>query len=68
MDWLVLYIKLLLGVGCWFCNKKRMSELKQLYKEYPELWNELKKIEKDSFNKFKRDYTLEDLERKFKNG
>ena len=39
--------------GCWFCPKQRLSQLKYLYKTYPELWNQLKEMEKDSFNTFR---------------
>lgn len=51
--------------GCWFCPKQRMSQLKHLYKNYPELWNLLKEMEKDSRNTFKIGYTIKDLEEKF---
>ena len=51
--------------GCWFCPKQRLSQLKHLYKTYPDLWDELKRIEKDSHNTFKIGYTIEQLENKF---
>lgn len=51
--------------GCWFCIKQRLSQLKYLYENYPTLWNELKTMQKDSFNSFKVNYTIEDLEKKF---
>lgn len=60
-------MKHLLEVGCWFCPKQRMSQLKYIYETYPNLWNELKVIEKDSPNTFKIKYTIEDLEKKFAN-
>lgn len=53
--------------GCWFCPKQRLSQLKYLYKTYPELWNKLKEMEKDSFNTFRPNWTLEKLEERFKN-
>ena len=52
--------------GCWFCVKQRLSQLRNLYKNYPELWNKLKELEKDSFNTFRPKQTLEELEEKFK--
>ena len=52
--------------GCWFCPKQRLSQLKWLYKEHNDLWNILKDMEKDSFNTFKPNKTLTDLESKFK--
>jgi 3'-phosphoadenosine 5'-phosphosulfate sulfotransferase (PAPS reductase)/FAD synthetase len=53
--------------GCWFCPKQRLSQLKWLYKEHNDLWNILKDMEKDSFNTFRPNATLKDLEDKFKN-
>lgn len=52
--------------GCWFCVKQRLTQLEWLYKEHNELWRELRKMEKDSFNTFKPNYTLEQLENRFK--
>ena len=52
--------------GCWFCPKQRLSQLKWLYKEHNDLWNILKDMEKDSFNTFRPNYTLEQLEERFK--
>ena len=53
--------------GCWFCPKQRLSQLKWLYEEHNDLWNTLKDMEKDSFNTFKPNTTLKDLEERFKN-
>ena len=53
--------------GCWFCPKQRISQLKWLYQEHKDLWNILRDMEKDSFNTFKPNTTLKDLEERFKN-
>lgn len=53
--------------GCWFCPKQKLSQLKWLYKEHNNLWNILKDMEKDSFNTFKPNVTLKDLEERFEN-
>ena len=53
--------------GCWFCPKQRLSQLKWLYQEHNDLWNILKEMEKDSFNTFRPNTTLKDLEERFKN-
>lgn len=53
--------------GCWFCPKQRLSQLKWLYHEHNDLWNILRDMEKDSFNTFKPNTTLKDLEERFKN-
>ncbi len=53
--------------GCWFCPKQRISQLKSLYKEHKELWDLLIDMEKDSYNTFKPNMTLAQLEERFKN-
>lgn len=55
-------------LSCWCCPLKNQKELKILYKHYPKLWNELKEMDKKSYNNFKNNYTVEQLEQKFKNG
>jgi len=35
-------------------------------KEYPELWANMKQLDKKSFRKFRYDYSLEELETKYK--
>ena len=42
-----------------------MKELKNLWEYYPDLWNELKEMDKKSFNQFKSNYSVQDLENKF---
>lgn len=51
--------------GCWLCPKQPLSSLEILYRDYPLLWSRLKKLEKDSPNGFRADYTLDELEAKF---
>ena len=53
--------------GCWFCPKQRLSQLKWLYHNHNDLWNALKGMEKDSFNTFRQNTTIKDLEERFKN-
>lgn len=52
--------------GCWFCVKQSQKQLKYLYDNYKDLWNKLIEMEKDSFNTFKPNQTLKQLEEKFK--
>lgn len=52
-------------VSCWCCPLKNMKELKNLWEYYPDLWNELKEMDKKSFNQFKSNYSVQDLENKF---
>ena len=53
-------------VSCWCCPLKNLKELKILYTHYPELWQELKEMDKKSYNQFRADYSVEQLEEKFK--
>ena len=52
-------------VSCWCCPMKSMSELKTLYEKYPDLWNKLKEMDNKSYNQFKSNYSVQDLEDKF---
>lgn len=52
--------------GCWFCPKQNLKSLKIIKNNYPDLWEQLLKLDKDSPVKFKPKYTVLDLERKFK--
>ena len=54
-------------LSCWCCPLKNQKELKILYKYYPELWQELKEMDKKAYNEFKRGHSVEELELKFKN-
>ena len=53
-------------VSCWCCPLKSLPELKSLWKFYPELWEELKDMDRRANNDFRSDYTVEQLEARFK--
>ena len=53
-------------VSCWCCPLKNQRELYMLYSFYPELWEELKDMDRRSWNQFKKDYSVQDLENMFK--
>lgn len=53
-------------LGCWFCIKQNLESLKILRKDYPELWNLLLNWQLDSEVKFKINYTVQELDKKFK--
>jgi len=53
-------------VSCWCCPLKSLPELKELFINYPKLWEQLKKMDNLSPNKFRADYSVEELENKFK--
>jgi len=64
-DWKGLYKKFR-RVSCWCCPLSRIGELRTLYSEYPKLWKELKRLDKLSYRQFRSDYSVEELEIKFK--
>lgn len=53
-------------VSCWCCPLKNQRELYMLYSFYPELWDKLKDMDRRSWNQFKKDYSVQDLENMFK--
>ena len=40
-------------LSCWCCPLKNNKELEIIYKNFPELWQELKDMDKKAYNKFK---------------
>lgn len=46
-------------------HMERVGELKRLYYDYPELWNKLAKLDRDSPVTFKPGKTLADFGRRF---
>lgn len=65
LNWNGLYEKL--GrVSCWCCPLKNLKELKAIYKEFPEYWEKLKEWDEKTYRQFKSDYSIKDLEEKFK--
>lgn len=52
-------------LGCWLCPKQALGSLKSLYRHYPELWEKLKRYEKDSPTGFRINTTLRELEMRF---
>lgn len=57
--------------GCWFCPNQKIQELELLYREFPNLWNDLMEIQKmpnkvqENFN---RRQTLYDIEKEILEG
>lgn len=52
--------------GCWLCPKQNLKSLRALYDNYPDLWKKLKAYEKDSPHGFKPNFSLEKVEKKWK--
>lgn len=63
-DWGGLYDKFH-RVSCWCCPFSRIGELRVLYNEYPDLWSKLEYLDARSFNRFRPDYSVADLARRF---
>lgn len=54
-------------LGCYLCPKQSLDSLRSLRRHYPNLWEEMLRMDKDSPIPFKADgTTLRDLENKFK--
>lgn len=64
LDWNGLYEKFD-RVSCWCCPLKGLQELKNLYRYYPKYWNRLKRMDELAHNKFRLDYSFEEMEKRF---
>ena len=53
-------------VSCWCCPLQPLKDLKGLWKNFPELWNELKEMDNQTWRQFRADYSVEELELRFK--
>lgn len=52
--------------GCWFCHNQRLEQLRQLKKQYPDLWALLLKWDADSPVSFHADgHTVHDFDKRF---
>ena len=66
-DWGGLY-KLFKRVSCWCCPLQSLNDLRMLYRYFPNLWRELMQMDnRPHIRKFRKDYTVQELEEKFKN-
>lgn len=52
-------------VSCWCCPLQSLSDLRALWKNYPDLWEKLKTMDKNQRQLYKRPYTVQMLEEKF---
>lgn len=52
--------------GCWFCHNQGVAQLRNLRKNYPDLWAKLMKLDIDSPVTFHADgHTVHDFDRRF---
>ena len=63
-DWSGLY-NYFNRVSCWCCPLQSLSELRELYRHFPALWEQLKKWDSMTWRKFRADYSVLELERRF---
>ena len=63
-DWDGLY-KIFTRVSCWCCPLQSLEELRKLRKHFPELWEELRAMDAKTWQQFRKDYSVEDLEIRF---
>lgn len=52
-------------VSCWCCPFKRVDELRCLRKHHQSLWLRLAEMDEQSYNTFKINQSVEDLELRF---
>ncbi|WP_309500927.1 phosphoadenosine phosphosulfate reductase domain-containing protein [Methanococcus maripaludis] len=53
-------------VSCWCCPLQGDKELKNLFLNFPALWEKLKEMDSKTYNQFRAKYTLEEFESKWK--
>lgn len=53
-------------LGCWFCPKQRVGELRRLCFDYPLLWGELLRLDRCSSVSFTSKKTVRDFDKKFR--
>lgn len=64
-DWDGLY-EIFHRVSCWCCPLQSIPELRNLRKHFPDLWAKLLDMEHRTWRKFREDYTVDDLEIRFR--
>jgi 3'-phosphoadenosine 5'-phosphosulfate sulfotransferase (PAPS reductase)/FAD synthetase len=53
-------------LSCFCCPLSKIGELRNIFFNYPELWNKIKQMDDKSYRKFLGNYTIKELEEKFK--
>lgn len=53
-------------MNCWCCPLQRLSSLEYIFRERQELWLTLREMDSKTSTKFRRDYTVKELEIKFR--
>ena len=63
-DWGGLY-KIFSRVSCWCCPLQSLDECRKLRKHFPDMWEKLREWDRQTWNNFREDYTVEELEKRF---
>lgn len=63
-DWEGLY-DIFKRVSCWCCPLQSLENLRKLRTCFPDLWEELKEMDRKTWRKFKADYSVEQLDIRF---
>ena len=63
-DWGGLY-KIFNRVSCWCCPLKNLDELRKLRRHFPQLWERLREWDRQTWRKFKADWTVDELDERF---
>lgn len=63
-DWDGLYTKMK-RVSCWCCPLQFLPELRALYREFPDLWAQLRRWDDMTWRPFRADYSVKELEQRF---
>ena len=63
-DWEGLY-ECFSRVSCWCCPLQPFAALRKLRKYFPELWQELKEMDNQTWRSFRADYSVEEMEIRF---
>lgn len=63
-DWEGLY-EIFERVSCWCCPIQPLESLRKLRKNFPELWEELKDMDRRTWQKFRADSSVDELEIRF---
>ncbi|MCM1060629.1 MAG: DNA cytosine methyltransferase [Eubacterium sp.] len=63
-DWGGLY-RIFKRMSCWCCPLQSLDELRALRTNFPVLWEQLKIWDNSTWRKFRRDYSVDELETRF---
>ena len=63
-DWEGLYEKFD-RVSCYLCPLQPLRALRKLFNDFPELWENMRRLDKLSYRKFRKDYSIDELGRRF---